>query len=65
MDIHPAIAFGSVIIFANLFGAIGAIVSIPLAAALVSIFNTYGMRYELIPELRELETHGGKPSKTS
>ena len=63
MDIHPAIAFGSVIIFANLFGAIGAIVSIPLAAALVSIFNNYGMRYELIPELHDLESQGGKPTR--
>jgi predicted PurR-regulated permease PerM len=37
MDIHPAIAFGSVIVFANLFGAVGAIVSVPIAAALVAL----------------------------
>lgn len=55
MDIHPAIAFGSVIIFANMFGAIGAIVSVPLAAAIVAIIDTYGKRYELIPELATLE----------
>lgn len=52
MDIHPAIAFGSVIVFANLFGAIGALIAIPLAAAIVAIVDTYGHRYELIPELR-------------
>jgi predicted PurR-regulated permease PerM len=55
MDIHPAIAFGSVIVFANLFGAIGAIVSVPVAAALVALVDTYGKRYELIPELAEIE----------
>jgi predicted PurR-regulated permease PerM len=56
MDIHPAIAFGSVIVFANLFGAVGAIVSVPVAAALVALLDTYGKRYELIPELAELES---------
>ena len=55
MDVHPAIAFGSVIVFANLFGAMGAVVSIPLAAALVSLIDTYGHRYELIPALRSVE----------
>lgn len=51
MDIHPAVAFGSVILFANLFGAMGALVAIPLAAAIVSIIDTYGHRYELIEQL--------------
>lgn len=55
MDIHPAVAFGSVIVFANLFGAVGAIVSVPVAAALVALLDTYGKRYELIPELAEIE----------
>lgn len=63
MDIHPAVAFGSVIVFANLFGAIGAIVSIPVAAALVALLDTYGKRYELIPELAEIEKSQGKKSK--
>ena len=55
MNIHPAIAFGSVIVFANLFGPMGAVISIPLAAVLVAAIDTYGSRYELIPELRETE----------
>jgi predicted PurR-regulated permease PerM len=62
MDIHPAIAFGSVIVFANLFGAVGAIVSVPVAAALVALLDTYGKRYELIPELAEIERSQGKKS---
>ena len=55
MNIHPAIAFGSVIVFANLFGPMGAVISIPLAAVLVAAVDTYGNRYELIPQLRETE----------
>ena len=53
MDIHPAIAFGSVIVFANLFGVVGAFVSVPIAAAMVALFDTYGKRYELISELKD------------
>jgi predicted PurR-regulated permease PerM len=63
MDIHPAVAFGSVIVFANLFGAVGAIVSVPIAAAMVALLDTYGKRYELIPELAEIEKAQGKKSK--
>lgn len=53
MDIHPAIAFGSVIVFANLFGVVGAFVSVPIAAAMVALLDTYGKRYELISELKD------------
>lgn len=54
MDIHPAVAFGSVIVFANLFGALGALIAIPVAAALVAVSDTYGRRNELIPRLHDL-----------
>lgn len=56
MNIHPAVAFGSVIVFANFFGAVGALIGIPIAAAIISIIQTYGKRYELIPELHNIET---------
>lgn len=56
MDIHPAVAFASVIVFAGLFGAIGALIGVPIAAAIISIVQTYGKRYELIPELHSIET---------
>ncbi len=51
MNIHPAIAFAAVIVFANLFGAAGALIAIPIAAAIVAVSETYGKRYELIPKL--------------
>lgn len=52
MDVHPAIAVASVIVGATLLGPIGAIIAIPVAAAIVAVIDTYGQRYELIPELR-------------
>ncbi len=47
LDIHPAVAFASVIVGASLGGAMGAIIAIPIAAAITSIVTTYGRRYEL------------------
>jgi predicted PurR-regulated permease PerM len=60
MDVHPAIALASVFIGVALFGPIGAIIGIPLAAALIAIVETYGERYDLVPELRA-RTKGEKP----
>lgn len=48
MSIHPAVAFGSVIVGASLFGAIGALVSVPVVAVLQALVETYGRRYELV-----------------
>ncbi|MFG1781319.1 AI-2E family transporter [Rhodococcus oryzae] len=48
VSIHPAVAFGSVIVGASLFGAIGALVSVPVVAVIQSLVETYGRRYELV-----------------
>lgn len=50
VSIHPAVAFGAVIAGAALFGPIGALVSIPVIAAIQAVIETYGRRYELIEE---------------
>lgn len=55
MDIHPAIALGSVFVGAAAIGPIGAVISIPLAAAVVALLDTYGNRYVLIPELAQTQ----------
>lgn len=60
LDIHPAVAFGSVIVGASLAGAMGAIIAIPIAAAITAIIETYGQRHELIPSLKDTE-----PSKSA
>ncbi len=62
MDIHPALALASVFVGVAMFGAIGAIIGIPLAAAVLTVMDTYGRRYELIPELA-MRTKGEKPAK--
>ncbi len=46
--IHPAVAFGAVIVGAALFGPLGALVSIPVVAAVEAVIDTYGHRYQLI-----------------
>lgn len=51
MDIHPAVALGAVFIGAAIWGPIGALIGIPLAAAVIAVVDTYGERYELIEEL--------------
>jgi predicted PurR-regulated permease PerM len=51
MDVNQAIALGSVFIGAALWGPIGAIIGIPMAAAGVAIADTYRHRYELVDEL--------------
>lgn len=53
VSIHPAVAFGSVIVGASLFGAIGALVSVPVVAVIQAIIETYGRRYELVHERHE------------
>jgi predicted PurR-regulated permease PerM len=55
MDVHPAVALGSVIVGAALFGPVGALIGIPLAAAALSIIDTFTHRHELLPELASLE----------
>jgi predicted PurR-regulated permease PerM len=49
MDINSGVALASVFIGAALFGPIGAIIGIPLAAIIIAIFEAYGQRYELHP----------------
>ncbi len=58
LEIHPAVAFGSVLVGASLFGAIGALLAIPVVATIQSIVTVYGRRYQLVEEFgaREGET---------
>lgn len=53
MDLHPAVTLASVFVGAAIFGPIGALIGIPLAAAVIAVVDTYGKRYELVPELDE------------
>jgi predicted PurR-regulated permease PerM len=47
MDLHPAVAFATVMIGAALFGAVGALISLPAAAVIQAIASTYLERHEV------------------
>jgi predicted PurR-regulated permease PerM len=55
MDLHPAVAFLSVIAGAMLLGVVGALLALPAAAITKALLSTYVRRHELISELHELE----------
>jgi predicted PurR-regulated permease PerM len=48
VDIHPAVAFGSVIAGTSLLGAVGALVAIPATATLQGFLGAYVKKYEVI-----------------
>ncbi|MER5867019.1 AI-2E family transporter [Kitasatospora sp. NPDC002040] len=52
VDVHPAVAFGSVIAGAALLGAVGALIAIPVAATLQGFVGTYVRRYEVATDPR-------------
>jgi predicted PurR-regulated permease PerM len=54
MDVNPAIALAAVFVGGAIWGPIGALIGIPLAAAAVAILDTYSRRYDLVPELENV-----------
>jgi predicted PurR-regulated permease PerM len=54
MDVHPAVALGAVIAGAAVWGPIGALIGIPIAAVALAILDTFSKRHELLPELADL-----------
>jgi predicted PurR-regulated permease PerM len=53
LEVHAAIAFGSVIAGGILFGPTGALLAIPVVAIVIAILDTYGKRYEIVPEVSD------------
>lgn len=51
MDINSGVALAAVFVGAALFGPIGAIIGIPLAAIVIAVFDAYGQRYDLHPSV--------------
>ncbi|WSQ12736.1 AI-2E family transporter [Streptomyces sp. NBC_01231] len=52
VDIHPAIAFGSVIAGTALLGAVGALIAIPAVATLQAFLGAYVKRYDVTDDPR-------------
>jgi predicted PurR-regulated permease PerM len=64
VDVHPAVAFASVMLGAALFGVAGALLAIPVSAMAIALGETYRKRYALRDDLdgdavvsAEPETH--------
>ncbi|MER5888954.1 AI-2E family transporter [Streptomyces sp. NPDC001941] len=52
VDIHPAVAFGSVIAGTALLGAVGALIAIPAVATLQAFLGAYVKRYDVTEDPR-------------
>lgn len=52
VDIHPAVAFGSVIAGTALLGAVGALIAIPAVATLQAFLGAYVKRYDVTDDPR-------------
>ncbi len=50
MQLHPAVAFGAVIVGGSLLGGIGALIALPVAATIVALIQTYTATYEIQSE---------------
>ena len=62
MDVNSGIALAAVFIGAALWGAVGALIGIPIAAAVVAVLDTYGHRHELVPALAAMDESDGDES---
>ncbi|GGQ73388.1 AI-2E family transporter [Streptomyces althioticus] len=58
VDIHPAVAFGSVIAGTALLGAVGALIAIPAVATLQAFLGAYVKRYDVTDDPRVLGHRG-------
>ncbi|MFC4467514.1 AI-2E family transporter [Streptomyces xiangluensis] len=52
VDVHPAVAFGSVIAGTALLGAVGALIAIPAVATLQAFLGAYVKRYDVTDDPR-------------
>lgn len=51
VNVHPAVAFGSVMLGTATFGIAGALLAIPVVAMLLTLLDLYRTRYDLVPAL--------------
>ena len=65
MEVHPAVAFVSVLAGGYLLGAVGALLALPAAAIIQALLSTYVSRHDLIRELHEVGLPDETPSGTS
>lgn len=62
LALNPAVAFLSVLAFGAVFGALGAFLSLPVAATIQAVLSTYVRRHELVESALLDEEPGGRRS---
>lgn len=60
VDVHPAVAFGAVLLGAALFGVAGAFLAVPVIAMMLALLDVYGRRYDLAAGLDMTPLPAGK-----
>ncbi|MFE9926750.1 AI-2E family transporter [Streptomyces sp. NPDC005774] len=63
VDIHPAVAFGSVVMGTALLGAVGALIAIPVVATLQAFLGAYVKRYDVTDDPRVHGHRGTGPGE--
>ncbi len=58
VDVHPAVAFGSVMMGASLFGVAGAFLAVPVTAMLLSLLGIYMKPHKFLPEAEVQQDEG-------
>ena len=48
MELHPAVAFGAVIVGVTLLGPVGALLALPITATVQAVVSSYVQRHELV-----------------
>ncbi|MEN3585207.1 AI-2E family transporter [Streptomyces sp. ZYX-F-203] len=61
VDVHPAVAFGSVVAGTALLGAVGALIAIPAVATLQAFLGAYVRRYDVAEDPRVSGRRGRVP----
>ena len=62
MQLHPAIAFASVIAGAALLGPVGAVLGLPVAATIQAFVSSYVTRFDVVGSHPHLTEHRPPPS---
>ena len=61
LEVHPAVAFGSVIAGTALLGPVGALLALPVSATLQGFISTYASRYQVEVDVKDVAGDASKP----
>jgi predicted PurR-regulated permease PerM len=65
MDLHPAVAFGSVLVGVGLIGGIGALLALPFSAVIQAVGSTYIERHDVMETAMTAQPAARPPGRIS